>query len=196
MTTNLRLPRWRLAAALALLLPIALLTLPAAVSTYAWYESQGSDYGSYLSFNPYGPLRDSPYRDRRSPYGHSGTYTYPYADRGHTGAYYEYYDNSYRAYDLYQPYGTGYRCAPSGNTIIIEDGIGYTPLSISVRPGDIVTWANCGPAGQHTVTSTGGLWDTGALNPGESQSVVFTRAGTYPYTCTIHGHNGTITVTR
>jgi plastocyanin len=61
---------------------------------------------------------------------------------------------------------------------------GTNPLVVPV--GTKVTWTNNDNI-PHTATSDTGVWDSGTLNPGQSFSFQFTKAGTYPYHCTIHG---------
>jgi hypothetical protein len=47
----------------------------------------------------------------------------------------------------------------------------------------------------HTATDTGGAFDSGTLQPGESYSYTFNEAGTYAYYCRIHPDmTGAVTV--
>ena len=70
----------------------------------------------------------------------------------------------------------------------------FSPAPITVEPGTTVTWVNQGQA-PHTVTHTGGAFDSGTLQPGESYSYTFNQAGTYAYYCQIHPDmTGTIVV--
>ncbi len=101
----------------------------------------------------------------------------------------------------------------------VADGCGpspfffcYTPQTLTVSPGDRVTWTNNSltPIG-HTVTrctpsACGGVgggngtdrWpDSGTFHQGQTYSHTFTGPGSYVYYCTIHGYaqmHGTITV--
>jgi len=61
----------------------------------------------------------------------------------------------------------------------------FAPGDVTVSVGDTVTWTNADPM-VHTVTSTTGAFDSGALGEGESFSVTFTASGTYAYLCTPH----------
>jgi len=61
----------------------------------------------------------------------------------------------------------------------------YSPANYTVKAGTTVTWVNNDDA-THSVTSTGGLFDSGPLPPGASFSYTFTRPGTYAYACTYH----------
>ncbi len=70
----------------------------------------------------------------------------------------------------------------------------FTPASITVQVGDTVTWTN-GSGVPHTVTSDGGLFDSGTLQSGTVYSRTFISPGTYSYHCNIHsGMTGVITV--
>ena len=80
-----------------------------------------------------------------------------------------------------------------GVKVTIADSA-FSPSKIEVQAGTTVTWTN-DDAVPHTVTSTksddvdsatSGLFDSGTLQPGESFSYTFKKAGDYPYECTIH----------
>jgi plastocyanin len=71
------------------------------------------------------------------------------------------------------------------NAVSIRDNF-YSPSTISVPIGTVVTWTNNGMM-QHTVTSDGGLFDSGTLNSGQGFSYTFNTAGTFNYHCRIHG---------
>src|SRR5437868_6998928 len=61
----------------------------------------------------------------------------------------------------------------------------YDPATINISVGDTVHWTNSGKEA-HTVTSEGGVWDSGKIEAGASFDLVFSTAGTYNYYCTIH----------
>ena len=72
----------------------------------------------------------------------------------------------------------------------------FVPQSVTVNLGDTVQWTNQGPS-IHTTTSDTGVWDSGAMAPGQSFgygsmasgqsfSRIFGTAGTFTYHCTIH----------
>ena len=84
--------------------------------------------------------------------------------------------------------------AQATRTVYIQDFY-FSPAPIIVEPGTTVTWVNQGQA-PHTVTHTGGAFDSGTLQPGESYSYTFNEAGTsYAYYCRIHPDmTGTIVV--
>ncbi|MCL4418094.1 MAG: cupredoxin family copper-binding protein [Actinobacteria bacterium] len=70
----------------------------------------------------------------------------------------------------------------------------FSPTSVMVKVGTMVTWTN-NDSVTHTVTSNTKEFDSKALQPGESFSFTFKKAGTFPYYCSIHTFmNGTIIV--
>jgi LPXTG-motif cell wall-anchored protein len=71
----------------------------------------------------------------------------------------------------------------------------FVPSTITISAGETVTWTNNGQS-PHTVT--GGSFDSGNLNPGQTYSHTFSSAGTFPYHCQYHqsqGMVGTVIVT-
>lgn len=73
-------------------------------------------------------------------------------------------------------------------------GFSYSPANLTVTVGDTVTWTNS-DAQAHTATADNAAWDTGTITNGNSATVTFTTAGTFPYHCTIHTDmTGTLTV--
>jgi hypothetical protein len=70
----------------------------------------------------------------------------------------------------------------------------FSPASVTVHVGDLVTWRNTGKE-PHTATADDGSFDTGTVTAGGSASHMFTSAGTFTYICTIHPNmKGTIRV--
>lgn len=68
----------------------------------------------------------------------------------------------------------------------------YQPETVSINPGDTVTWINQGSM-NHTSSSglnctPDGLWDSGTLAPGQSYSLTFNEPGSFPYLCDIGFH--------
>lgn len=74
----------------------------------------------------------------------------------------------------------------AGSSITIRDQ-DYHPMMRFVRVGDEVTWNNLDEMA-HTVTSDGGWFDSGILQPGDAFSFTFDRPGTYRYHCTPHSY--------
>lgn len=81
----------------------------------------------------------------------------------------------------------------SGATVAVTVGPGltFTPATVTIAPGDTVSWNWAG--GFHTTTSdasTGAeVWDSGFMAAG-SFSHTFTTAGNWPYYCAIHSFPG------
>lgn len=86
---------------------------------------------------------------------------------------------------------------PGPNTINIGDNF-FSPAvdTFMLASGSVtVSWKNNGSA-IHTATSDDGTsFNTSNISTGQTKSVVFTVAGTYPYHC-IHpgGMNGTVVI--
>ncbi len=79
---------------------------------------------------------------------------------------------------------TGGSSGPGANEVFIQ-GMAFVPATISVTAGTTVTWTNK-DAIAHTVTSNTSLFNSGSLGSGKSFSFTFTKAGSYPYYCSIH----------
>src|SRR5215217_801902 len=69
-------------------------------------------------------------------------------------------------------------------TVSIKD-FAFNPPNATVAPGTTVTWVNNDQTA-HTVTANDGAFDSGTLQPGQSYSFAFDKAGTYAYHCNIH----------
>ncbi len=68
----------------------------------------------------------------------------------------------------------------------------FSPADLMVNVGDTVTWTN-NDSYPHTVTATGGEFDSGNLGFGASFSHVFTIAGSFAYVCQYHSNmNGNV----
>jgi plastocyanin len=65
------------------------------------------------------------------------------------------------------------------------DNFVFGPQTITVPVGATVTWTNKDDI-PHTSVSTEGVFKSKVLDTDESFSYSFTKAGTYPYYCTIH----------
>ena len=62
----------------------------------------------------------------------------------------------------------------------------FTPTVLHVDPGQTVTWTNRDPFA-HNVMGASAAWGSfDFVKPGRSVSYRFTRAGTYPFVCTLH----------
>ena len=74
---------------------------------------------------------------------------------------------------------------PGRTTTVTMDGVRFQPAEVVVSVGDTVRWTNKDPF-PHNVTSTDRAFHSADLAPGRSFSFHATKAGTFPYTCTLH----------
>lgn len=65
------------------------------------------------------------------------------------------------------------------------DNFSFGPATLTVAPGTTVTWVNHDDI-PHTVVSTDSLFKSKVLDTDEKFSFTFTKAGSYPYFCSIH----------
>ena len=72
--------------------------------------------------------------------------------------------------------------AAASTTVSIRD-FSFAPKTVTVSPGDTVTWRNTGDE-PHTATGSG--FDTGTLQSGQSGSHTFNQAGSFSYKCQPH----------
>jgi plastocyanin len=83
--------------------------------------------------------------------------------------------------------------APDPNRILVKDFM-FMPISLTVKAGATVTWANMDEE-PHTVVSNTGLFRSAALDTNETFSFKFDQPGTYHFICSIHPRMvGTIVV--
>jgi plastocyanin len=70
----------------------------------------------------------------------------------------------------------------------------FQPADITAKTGQVITFSNTGSA-PHTATLDGGQCTTPTIQPGTSDGLTFTVAGTYTFHCSIHKQmKGTIVV--
>jgi plastocyanin len=74
---------------------------------------------------------------------------------------------------------------PAANAAVNIDNFVFGPQTITVPVGATVTWTNKDDI-PHTSVSTEGVFKSKVLDTDEKFSYTFTKAGTYPYYCTIH----------
>lgn len=87
--------------------------------------------------------------------------------------------------------GTSTGGAAEGTTVT-EQGFAFNPSTLTVKVGDTVTFTNQDSA-PHNVKIDG--QELGTQAQGESKTWTATRAGSFPYVCTIHpSMTGQITV--
>ena len=68
--------------------------------------------------------------------------------------------------------------------IVIKDFM-FTPMSLTIKAGSTVTWANKDDE-PHTVVSDTGMFRSGAVDTDETFTFTFDKPGTYHFTCSIH----------
>jgi len=74
------------------------------------------------------------------------------------------------------------------------DNFSFGPQSVTVPLGATVTWTNRDDI-PHTVVSTDGVFKSKVRDTDEKFSYTFTKAGTYPYFCSVHPKmTGTVVV--
>jgi plastocyanin len=96
------------------------------------------------------------------------------------------------AYDT--PTGGGTKgTGPGMNEVWMQD-MAFTPVTITVAPGTTIRWTNKDQA-VHTVTSDGGIFDSGSLGNGGTFSWQFNDLGSFTYHCKFHSMmTGTVIV--
>ena len=65
------------------------------------------------------------------------------------------------------------------------DNFSFGPAALTVPVGTTVTWTNRDDI-PHTVVSTDGVFKSKVLDTDEKFTFTFSKAGTYPYFCSIH----------
>jgi plastocyanin len=65
------------------------------------------------------------------------------------------------------------------------DNFSFGPAALTVPVGTTVTWTNRDDI-PHTVVSTDGIFKSKVLDTDEKFTYTFSKAGTYPYFCSIH----------
>ena len=75
--------------------------------------------------------------------------------------------------------------ASAVNATVKIDNFVFGPQTLTVPVGATVTWTNSDDI-PHTSVSTEGVFKSKVLDTDEKFSYTFTKAGTYPYYCTIH----------
>jgi len=75
---------------------------------------------------------------------------------------------------------------PSAATAEVKiDNFSFGPQTLTIPVGATVTWTNRDDI-PHTVVSTDGVFKSKVRDTDETFSYTFTKAGTYPYFCSIH----------
>jgi plastocyanin len=91
---------------------------------------------------------------------------------------------------------TAGNCAPGGSGGTAEQIKDFAfPSGITVKAGGAITWSN-GDSAPHTVTFDDGSCESGQIAPGSSVTVTYSKAGSYPFHCSVHPNmKSTLTVT-
>jgi plastocyanin len=79
----------------------------------------------------------------------------------------------------------------AGHAVAIRDS-SFGPKTITIRAGDRITWTNTG-SNNHNVTFDAFASEE-QMAPGAKYVHTFRSAGTFSYTCTLHGFTGTVVV--
>lgn len=83
----------------------------------------------------------------------------------------------------------------AANVAVSISDSSFNPSSVTINPGDSVTWTNNGTS-RHRVRDTAhNLFDSDDLNPGQSFTFTFTNSGTVPYRDERNGFTGVVNVT-
>jgi plastocyanin len=73
----------------------------------------------------------------------------------------------------------------SANADVKIDNFSFGPQTVTVPVGATVTWTNRDDT-PHTVVSTEGVFKSKVRDTDEKFSYTFTKAGKYPYFCSVH----------
>jgi plastocyanin len=80
----------------------------------------------------------------------------------------------------------GAATSAAGNAVqVMMTNRSYQPQQVTVKVGDTVTWVNQ-DAPKHDVVADNGEFKRDLFDKGGTFSLTFTKAGTYPYHCSIH----------
>ena len=82
----------------------------------------------------------------------------------------------------------------AGGAQVTIQGFAFAPASVTIKVGESVTWTNQ-DSPNHTVVADNGEFTSDSLATGATFSFTFSKAGTYPYHCSIHpSMKGTVVV--
>jgi len=73
----------------------------------------------------------------------------------------------------------------AANAEVKIDNFSFGPQTLTVAVGTTVVWTNSDDI-PHTVVSTDGVFKSKVRDTDEKFSYTFTKAGTYPYFCSVH----------
>ncbi len=81
--------------------------------------------------------------------------------------------------------GSSANTAEPASAEVKVDNFSFGPATLTVAVGTTVTWTNRDDI-PHTVVSTDKVFKSTVLDTDEKFSFTFSKAGTYPYFCSIH----------
>ena len=64
-------------------------------------------------------------------------------------------------------------------------GMKFTPVSLTIKAGEVVVWENADQR-DHTVVAADGSFNSGNIGPGASFSFTFAKKGKFEYACSLH----------
>ena len=73
-----------------------------------------------------------------------------------------------------------------GATTVTIDNFSFAPMQLEIKAGTEVTWINKDDVPHTVVSDDHKLFKSRALDTDEKFSFTFSKAGTYPYFCSIH----------
>ena len=77
---------------------------------------------------------------------------------------------------------------------VAMQNLSFNPNALTINVGDQVVWTNHDDR-DYNVVAADGSFNSGDLKPRQTFTWRFTKAGTHPYSCTLHPRmRGTITV--
>jgi plastocyanin len=82
-------------------------------------------------------------------------------------------------------FGASPQDKPASSAEVKIDNFSFGPAALTVSVGTKVTWTNRDDI-PHTVVSNDKVFKSAVLDTDEKFSYTFTKAGTYPYFCSIH----------
>lgn len=82
--------------------------------------------------------------------------------------------------------------AAADQTVNIGPGIAFSPATVTVAPGETVTWVWQGAPHSSTSEATSGpeVWDSGVQATGATFAHTFQTPGDHPYYCLVHSFPG------
>jgi plastocyanin len=90
--------------------------------------------------------------------------------------------------------GTGTTAGGAATVQVTMNNRAYDPATVTIKVGGTVTWVNQDTP-KHDVVADNGEFKSDLFDKGATFSFTFTKAGTYPYHCSIHpGMTGTVIV--